>query len=112
MSDQAADPRSVRPRPETPALAGFLRCPDLLQGRPVIGGPLQPVDPTAVPLLEGQAHLEAAPVRAADVVPGALVVVDAHPLAHMRRVLGQPVGLQVTLLPDANRALEIADGHP
>src|SRR5205085_4590499 len=106
MSDQATDPRSVRPRPETPALAGFFRRPDLLQRRPVIGGSLQPVDPAAVPLLEGQAHLEAAPVGAADVVPGAFVVVDAHPLVHVRRVLGQPVGLQVTTLPDANRALE------
>src|SRR5207302_10171928 len=110
MSDQAADPRCVRPRPETPALAGFFRRPDLLQRRPVVPRPLPLVDPPPVPLLDGEAHLETAPVGAADVVPGSFVVVDAHPLVHVRRVLGQPVGLQVTTLPDANRPLEVADG--
>src|SRR5436305_9072987 len=102
MSDQAADPRCVRPGPETPALTSFFRRPDLLQRRPVVGCPLEPVDPAAVPLLEAQAHLEAAPVRSADVVPGSFVVVDAHPLAHVRRALRHTVGLQISPLPGAN----------
>src|ERR1700681_4855807 len=105
MSDEPARPCGVRPGPETPALEGFLRHPDLLQRRPVVGRPLQPVDPAPVPLLEGEVHLEPAPVRAADVVPGALVVVVAHPLAHMGRTLRAPVRSECSPLPRANGAL-------
>src|SRR5665647_2123629 len=97
--EQAAEPRGVRPGPETPARERFLRRPDLLERRPVVGRSLAGVEPAAVALLEAEVHLEPAVVRRAGVRPAGLVVVDAEELAQMGRVLGASVRLRRPLPP-------------
>src|SRR5215475_13297494 len=90
--DEVAGPRRVRPGIETPAPEGFLRRPDLLQGRPMIGRALRAEQPGAVRGLEAVVHLEAAPEGRTAVRPAALVAVNAHELPQVRRVLSLPTG--------------------
>src|SRR4051812_25745678 len=87
-SEQTAEPRSIRPGPETPASEGSFRRPDLLERRPVVGRALVPEEPGSVMALERDAHLQAAPVGVAGVRPAPLVAVDAEPIPQVRRVLG------------------------
>src|SRR6266568_2420624 len=87
-SDQATEPRGVRPGPKTPASERILGRPDLLERRPVIRRALVEVEPRAVGALEAEVHLQAAVVRGTRIGPAPLVAVDAEPLPQMRRMLG------------------------
>src|SRR2546421_8349804 len=80
---QAAVMRRVRPRREAARAGGAHRNPDLLERAPVIRRPLVPQEPAAVRRLEGEIHLQAAPVRPAGIPPASLVVVDAEPPREM-----------------------------
>src|SRR3954453_4249033 len=92
-SDEPAVPRCVRPGPETPALGGFLRRPDLLERRPPVGGALPADEPGRVGALEAEVHLEPAVVAVAGVrPPAALEAVDAEPGRQMRRPQGPAAG--------------------
>src|SRR5437764_8837415 len=107
MSDETAEPRRVRPRPETPALARLLRRPDLLERGPVVGRSLQSIEPAPVSLLEREAHLEPAPVRRAGVAPASLVAVDAEPVAQVRRAKRAPVCRPGPPLPEQDRPPDV-----
>src|SRR3954464_11451445 len=88
VSDQPAKPRGVRPGPETPAPGGFLRRPDLLERRPVVGRPLGAQKPRRIRPLEAEVHLEPAVIRRPRVGPAPFVVVDAEKRRQMRRMRG------------------------
>src|SRR3569833_4633694 len=108
-SDEAAVPRRVRPRVETPALRRFFRHPDLLERRPVIGRPLRPEEPAAVGRLEAVVHLQAAPVGRAGIRPAAFEVMDAHELAVVRWMLGLAPVPGRLVLPADERLLRASD---
>src|SRR4029453_16045803 len=61
--------------------------PHLLERRPVVGRSLAAEDPGAVGALKLDVHLETAVVGRVRITPGALVAVDAEPLAPVRRIL-------------------------
>src|SRR2546421_8097945 len=103
MSDEAAEPRRVRPGPVTPAPGGFFRRPDLLERRPVVGRPLRPQEPAGIGLLKAEVHLEAAVVGPAAVRPAPLVVMDAEERRLVRRVLCPPPGPRPPAPPPAAR---------
>src|SRR3954454_9082028 len=110
-SDQAAEPRGVRPGVETPAFGRLLCHPDLLERRPVVGRALRPKERPAVGRLEPDVHLQPAVIRAAAVSPAALVVVDAEGLIQVRRPLRPPVGHHSPPLPEGYRRLDVLDAH-
>src|SRR5579862_2456230 len=89
-SVQAAITGRIRPRRETAGVRGTHGDPDLLERAPVVGGAQVTQQPAAVRLLEGEIHLEAAPVGAAGIHPASLVAVDAHPVPELGRVLRVP----------------------
>src|SRR5215467_4228525 len=103
---QTAVTRRVRPRRVTAGVRGSHRDPDLLEWAPVIGRSLVVEEPGAVGLLEGEVHLEPAPVRAAGIGPAALVTVDAEPVREARRMVRVPPRLMRTVLPAPGDALE------
>src|SRR3954454_9324248 len=92
VSDQPAKPRGVRPGPETPAPGGFLRRPDLLERRPVVGRALRAQETRGVDALEPEIDLHPAVVGLDAVPPAALVAVDAEDLGEVRRPFGEPPG--------------------
>src|SRR5215475_1552419 len=73
--------------------------PDLLERAPVIRRSLVAEEPAPVLLLEGEIHLQAAPVRATRVAPAPLVAVDAEPVPQQGRVLRPPPGAVSSMLP-------------
>src|SRR5436309_5094324 len=108
--EQAAEPRCVRPGPITPALERFLRRPDLLERRPVVGRSLAGVEPAAVAPLEALVHLEPAVIGRPGVRPAPLVVVDAEELPQVWRVQCRRVSVGQTVGPRPRRALERGRG--
>src|SRR5438309_4348250 len=106
-SEQAAEPRSVRPRPETPAPGGLLGRPDLLERRPVVRRALRSHEPGRIRPLEAEVHLQAAVVGAASVRPAALVAVDAEERRFVRRMRGLAPGRRGTPLPQPNGPLDV-----
>ena len=102
MSDEPAEPRGVRPGPETPAPGRFLRRPDLLERRPVVGRALGPHEPRRIRLLEPEIHLQAAVVGPAPVGPAALEAMDAEKCRLVGRVLCRLPETQDWPLPTSN----------
>src|SRR5215207_8891156 len=98
--DEAAGAGGVRPGVEAPAGAvGALGDPHLLDGRPLVRGALAAQQIRPVETLEVDVHLEAAVVRRARVVPGALVALDAAPRSLARRVVRLPACRRGALAP-------------
>jgi hypothetical protein len=89
----------ARPRRIAPGVRGAHRDPDLLEWAPVIRRSLVAEEPAAVPLLEGEIHLEPAPVRAPGIGPAALVMVDAEPASEVGWMLGVPPRAMRAVLP-------------
>src|SRR6476646_9549451 len=109
LLEHAAVLRRVRPRREASTARGTDGDPDLLECAPVVGGALVSQQPAAVPLLEAEVHLEAAPVRAARVRPAPLVVVDAEPRVELRRMVRSPPGRVFALSPGVREPAEPCD---
>src|SRR5205809_305328 len=88
--DQAAVARGVRPGVETAGAIGALGHPHLLERRPAVR-PAAPQELSRrVRAHKTAIHLQAAPVRVAQVAPASLEAVDAEPGALVRRMGREP----------------------
>src|SRR5436305_4511716 len=111
-SDEPAVPRCIRPGPETPALRGFLRRPDLLERGPAVRGALPADEPGRIGPLEAEVHLEPAVVAVAGVRPPApFQAVDTEPGRQMRRPQSPAAGGRRPPVPERHGALDVRNAH-
>src|SRR5438477_13035968 len=95
----AAVARRVRPRREAAHAPGADGNPDLLERAPVVRRPLVAEEPASVGRLEGEVHLQAAPIGRAGIRPAPLVVMDADPSAQLGWMVRAPPGPVLPAMP-------------